>query len=175
MGAGACPTPSGWARNRGCIRDTTATVAKGGCSACDTELRWCFVVLSGGLLAVSTAAHCHRQPAKAPCPRQHGQGHLLPQSISPCCLTIPRPGLAVPPCRVLACHGIRAPASPSDNFLSFAASVPGSRAVPAWHDCALVAFTALRFGSDGYLCVPVSFFSWVIPNVYPWKWPPDSS
>ena len=46
--------------------------------------------------------------AETLCPRWHGQGHVLPLTISSCCLPVPQQGLAVPPCHSLAHHSAAA-------------------------------------------------------------------
>lgn len=112
---------------------------------------WCFQMVYGWLAPQLAPGG---DLAKA----LHGQDHLLHLTISPCWLPVPRQGW---PCLPAALWHTRAQrvhqASPLGNFLSFSASVLGPRAIPARHQCAWVAFTALQFSSDAYLCVPFSF------------------
>lgn len=99
--ATASPAPLDWDQDQECARDAISSLAKDSCSASDTEPRWCFMAFSDGLQPVVTTAHSDETLRS----QWHSQGHLLPVSISPCCLPVPPQGLAVPPCRSLVHHG----------------------------------------------------------------------
>lgn len=148
--AGASSAPLGWFRDWGSARDTASSLAEGGCSPGDAEPWWCSTVLSDGLQPVSAAAHRWRQagwnavPSVARLKASPPSDHL---PLLPACASLPRSG--TPRHSWPAAQRVRAPASPSGNFLSSSASVLGPRAISAQHHCALVAFTELYFSSDG--------------------------